>query len=137
MAHVSIHTNDAVQTINRIVNLFEPGERDFVRHQVAATLRGTVAQKLVPAIEDDKRLPAPEILVVTPTVQDFIIKDQLEKIYDLVKTGSFNNMTTMNMSIYKLYEDGKISKETALAYSDKRQEMEQLIRGVYHGTGSN
>ena len=46
-------------------------------------------------------------------------------------------MTTMNMSIFKLYEDGKISKETALTYSDDRQEMEQMIRGVFHGTGSN
>lgn len=133
----TIHTNDAVQTVNRIINLFEPGERDFVRHQVAATLRGTVAQKLVPSVEDDKRLPAPEILINTPTVQDFIIKDELEKIYDLVKTGSFNNMTTMNMSLYNLYKDGKITKETALTYSDSRQEMEQMLRGVYHGTGSN
>jgi twitching motility protein PilT len=82
-------------------------------------------------------LPAPEILINTPTVQDFIIKDELEKIYDLVKTGSFNNMTTMNMSLYNLYKDGKITKETALTYSDSRQEMEQMLRGVYHGTGSN
>lgn len=46
-------------------------------------------------------------------------------------------MVTMNMSLYKLYEEGKISKETALYYSDAKQELEQMIRGVYHGTGVN
>ena len=46
-------------------------------------------------------------------------------------------MVTMNMSLYRLYEEGKISKETALYYSDSKQELEQMIRGVYHGTGVN
>ena len=46
-------------------------------------------------------------------------------------------MVTMNMSLYRLYEEGKISKETALYYSDAKQELEQMIRGVYHGTGLN
>ena len=133
----TIHTNDAVQTVNRIVNFFEPNERNFVRQQLAATLRGTIAQKLVPTVEGDSRLPAPEILVVTPPVIDFIAKDELEQVYDLVKQGSYNNMVTMNMSLYKLYEEGKISKETALYYSDSKQELEQMIRGVYHGTGVN
>ena len=46
-------------------------------------------------------------------------------------------MTTMNMSIYKLYNEGKISKEVALTYSDNKSELEQLMRGIYHGTGMN
>ena len=129
----TIHTNDAVQTVNRIVNFFEPNERSFVRHQLAATLRGTIAQKLIPTIDSEERLPAPEILVVTPPITDFIIKDELEKIYELVRQGAYSNMVTMNMSLYKLYEEGHITKETALYYSDLKSEMEQLIRGVYHG----
>ncbi len=131
----TIHTNDAVQTVTRLINLFEPGERAFVRSQIGNTLRGTVTQKLVPTIDGETRVAAPEVLVVTPTVQDFIFKDELEKVYDLVKTGSFNNMITMNTSLYNLYKDEKISKETALAYSDSKSELEQMIRGVYHGPG--
>ena len=46
-------------------------------------------------------------------------------------------MTTMNMSLYKLYNEEKISKETALTYSDNKPELEQLMRGIYHGTGMN
>lgn len=130
----TVHTNDAVQTVARIVNFFEPSERDYIREQLAATLRGTVAQKLLPTIEADSRVPAAEILVVTPPVIDFIAKDELDRVYELVKTGSYNNMITMNMSIYKLFEEGKITKETALYYSDAKSELEQMIRGVYHGT---
>ena len=62
------------------------------------------------------------------------MKDELDKVYELVKTGSYNNMITMNMSIYKLYDEGKITKETALYYSDNKSELEQMMRGVYHGT---
>ena len=133
----TIHTNDSVQTVSRIINLFEPNERAFVRSQIANTLRGTISQKLVPTIEGSSRTPATEILVVTSTVKDFIIKDELEQIYELVKKGSFNNMTTMNMSLYNLYNEGKISKEVALTYSDNKSELEQLMRGIFHGTGSN
>lgn len=133
----TIHTNDAVQTVNRIINFFEPGERDSVRQQLANTLRGTIAQKLVPTVDGDTRLPAPEILVVTPPVIDFIAKDELERAYELVKKGSYDNMITMNMSLYKLYEEGKITKETALYYSEAKSELEQMIRGVFHGTGVN
>ena len=131
----TIHTNDAIQTVTRIINLFDPKERDFIRTQVANTLRGTIAQKLVPSSDGSSRLPVPEILFVTPTVQDFIIKDELEQIYSLVKNGTFDNMITFNMSLYDLYKDGKITKEVAIAYSDNKQELEQMIRGVYHGTG--
>lgn len=133
----TIHTNDSVQTVARIINLFDPNERPFVRSQIANTLRGTISQKLVPSADGSTRLPATEVLVVTPTVKDFILKDELEQIYELVKNGSFNNMTTMNMSLYKLYTEEKITKEIALTHSDNKPELEQLMRGIYHGPGMN
>ena len=86
--------------------------------------------------EGGSRAPAAEVLVVTPTVKDFIQKDELEQIYELVKKGSFNNMITMNMSLYKLYQEGKITQEMAVTYSDNKQELEQMMRGIYHGTSS-
>ena len=68
---------------------------------------------------------------------NFINKDELDQVYELVKKGSFNNMTTMNMSIFKLFSEGIISQETALANSDNRNELEQMMRGIYYGTGAN
>ncbi|MFR1671639.1 MAG: type IV pilus twitching motility protein PilT [Candidatus Gastranaerophilaceae bacterium] len=95
LVFATIHTNDAIQTVNRIVNMFEPSDREFVRIQLASILRGTVSQKLVPLTNGAGRRPVCEVLVVTPTVKDFIAKDKLEEIYELVKKGSFNNMITM------------------------------------------
>lgn len=134
LVFATLHTNDAVQTINRIVNMFDPSDRQFIRSQIAGTLRGTVSQKLVNHKEGDGRHPACEILVCTPTVRDFIMKDELEKIYDLVRKGSFNDMITMNMSLFKLIEKDIITHEEALEKSDNRNELLQMIKGVYHGT---
>lgn len=130
----TIHTNDAIQTVNRIVNMFDPSDRDFVRVQLAQVLRGTVSQKLIPLQNGAGRRPACEVLVVTPTVKDFIEKDNLEEVYSLVKKGSFNSMITMNSSLYRLYEQDYISEDTAMEYSDNKTELQQMFRGVYHGT---
>ncbi len=129
----TLHTNDAVQTINRIINMFEPEQRQFLRQQLASTLRATLAQKLIPTIDGKTRRPACELLVVTSTIQDLIVKEEVEQIYSLVKAGSFNKMITMNTSLYQLYKAGIISAETAIEYSDNKNELQQMLRGMYHG----
>ena len=134
LVFATIHTNDAVQTVDRIVNMYEPSDRDFVRHQLAQILRGTVSQRLLPLKDGSGRRPACEVLVVTSTVKDFINKDELEKIYDLVNTGSFNSMITMNMSLYNLCVNDYITEEVALSFSDDKNELAQMLKGVFHGT---
>lgn len=134
LVFATLHTNDAVQTVNRIINMFEPKDREYIRGQIAATLRGTISQKLAVNKNGEGRTPACEILVCTSTVKDFIVKNELDKIYELVKQGSFNEMLTMNMSLFKLIEKDIITKEEALERSDNRNELLQMIRGIYHGT---
>lgn len=134
LVFATLHTNDAVQTINRIVNMFDPKDRYYVRSQVASILRGTISQKLTNCKKGDGRYPACEVLVCTSTVKDFIIKDELEQIYDLVKRGSFNDMLTMNMSLFRLVEKDIITKEEALDKTDNKVELQQMFKGVYHGT---
>ena len=129
----TLHTNDAVQTINRIINMYDPEQRPFLRQQLAATLRATLAQKLLQTVDGKSRRAACEFLVVTPTIQDLIIKEELENIYNLVKNGSFNNMITMNTSLYQLYKAGIITATTALEASDNKNELQQMLRGMYHG----
>jgi twitching motility protein PilT len=130
----TIHTNDAVQTVNRIINMFEPSDRDVVRSQLASLIRGTISQKLVPLKDGSGRRPACEVLVMTPTVKEFIEKDEMGSIYDLVKKGSFNSMITMNMSLYNLYANGFITEEVAMEASDDKPELAQMIKGVYAGS---
>ena len=134
LVFATLHTNDAVQTINRIVNMFEPQDRQYIRGQLASTLRGTVSQKLVPIKKGEGRHPACEILVSTPTIKDFIEKDELEQVYSLVSKGSFNDMITMNMSLHKMVIDDIITQEEAIDKSDNKNELKQMLRGAFHGT---
>ena len=135
LVFATIHTNNAIQTVNRIINMFTPADRPFVRNQLAEILRGTISQKLVPLASVVGRHPACEILVVTSTIKDFIEKNELEQIYDLVKKGSFNNMITLNMSLYGMLQRGEITEDAALIASSNKNELKQMMRGVFHGTG--
>lgn len=134
LVFATMHTNNAIQTINRILGFYDARDREAVRKQVAETLKGTVAQKLIPRKDGKGRIPACELLVVTPTVKDFLIKNQLDEVYDLVKKGSFNDMLTLNMSLYSLARKDIISQEDALHFSDNKVELQQYFRGAYHGT---
>lgn len=130
----TLHTTDAVQTINRIINAFEPYEREPVRLQIAATLMGTVAQKLVKRIEGKGRVPATEILVVTPAVRDYIARDEIDNIYQLLDTGDFDGMMSMNMSLYKLVKNNLIGPDEAIENSNSPTELQQMLRGAFHGS---
>lgn len=134
LVFATLHTTDAVQTINRIINAFQPHERDSVRMQVASVLRGTIAQKLIKRRDNKGRVPATEILVVTPAAKDYIERNEIDRIYDLINKGSFNNMMSLNMSLLKLTKTGLISEETAISYSNNPNEMQQMIKGMFHGS---
>ena len=129
----TLHTMGAIETINRIINAFEPGAREAIRLQIAATLRGTIAQKLVKTADSKSRVPATEILVVTPAIKDYIIKDQIDNISQLQEEGSFDGMMTMDMSLYRLVKAGLISKESAIQASNTSNELEQMLKGSFHG----
>lgn len=127
----TLHTNDAVQSINRIINMFDISNRDLVRKQVAETLRATVAQQLVYSEKDQKRYPACEIMVVTSTIKDYIVKDNLEEIYELVAHNTNDGMVSMNGSLAKLVEEGKITQEEAMDASSDPDELAKKFRGAY------
>ncbi len=134
LVFATLHTNDAIQTINRIINMFDPKDREQVKNQLAQSLRGTISQRLIKKAGSDGRYPACEVLVVTSTVKDFIKKDKIEDIYEIVRNGSFNDMITLNDSLFELSEAGIITKEDAIANSNDVVELQQMMRGVYRGT---
>lgn len=129
----TLHTTDAVQTINRIINSFEPHERDSIRIQLAAVLRGTVAQRLLKKKDNKGRVPATEVLMVTPSAVDYIARNEIEKIYDLIKEGGTSGMMNLNASMLKLVKADLISPETSVESSNNPNEMKQMLQGVFHG----
>lgn len=130
----TLHTFNAIQTFHRILGFFPPTERTAVREQFAEVYRGSISQKLLRTTNNNSRVVALEILLSTPTIKDLFIKDELEEIYKLIRKGSYEGMLTFNMSLYKLYQEGKITKETALENSDSPHELESMIRGAYSGS---
>lgn len=134
LVFATLHTNDAIQTINRIINMFEQSSRDIIRRQIAETLRGTIAQKLIYSAKHKKRFPACEIMVVTPTVQDYIVKDNLEEIYHCLKEGAYNEMMTLNTSLLHLVKEGKLEENEVLPVSEDANELTKMLKGAFTGT---
>ena len=137
LVFATLHTYNAIQTINRILSFFPPAERDVVRTQLAELYRGSISQKLLQKAQGKGRIPACEILFSTPIIKDFILKDELEEIYKLVQKGSYNDMLTFNACLYSLYKKGLITKEEALENTDNENELIHLMRGVYSGSNDS
>lgn len=127
----TLHTNDAVQSINRMINMFDESNRDLVRKQISETLRATVAQQLVYSEKNQKRYPACEIMVVTSTIKDYIVKDELDEIYALIASNATEGMISMNKSLANLVEQEKLSQEEALDASSEPDELNKIFRGAY------
>ena len=127
----TLHTNDAVQTINRIINMFDETNRPIIRRQLADSLRATIAQKLVYSKQNDKRYPACEIMLVTPTIKDYILKEDIDEIYRLISNNASEGMTTLNQSLSMLVKNGLISEEEAISHSSELNELSKMLRGVY------
>jgi twitching motility protein PilT len=124
----TLHTNSAVKTLERILDLFEPDERDSVRKEMAETLAAVISQSLLPTT-DGKRCVISEVLINNDTIRDFIHRDETDEIEAQLKDGAFYGMNTRNQSIFKLFEEGRITEETALEASLKKSEMAIMLRG--------
>jgi len=124
----TLHTNSAVKTIERIIGLYEPDQQEPMRLAVAESLVAVVAQGLC-RTTDGKRAAFHEIMVNTDAIRDYIRRGDLDEVEALVPRCEFDGMCTMNQSLYRLYEAGRITEETALEMSPKPNEMAQILRG--------
>ncbi|WP_204141966.1 type IV pilus twitching motility protein PilT [Halomicronema sp. CCY15110] len=124
----TLHTNSAVKTVERILNLYEPDQQTPVRISLAESLVAVIAQGLC-RTTDGKRAAFHDILINTDAIKDYIIRGDLDEIEALMPKCGFDGMCTMNQSLYALYETGRITEETALEMSPRQNEMAQMLRG--------
>jgi twitching motility protein PilT len=124
----TLHTNSAVKTIERILNLYEPNEQPPVRVSIAEALVSVIAQGLC-RTSDGRRTAYHDLLINTDAIKDYIVRGQLDEIEQLMPKCAFDGMCTMNQSLYRLYETGRITEETALEHSPRPNEMAQMLRG--------
>ncbi|MBC7473743.1 MAG: PilT/PilU family type 4a pilus ATPase [Candidatus Sericytochromatia bacterium] len=129
----TLHTNDAVQTINRIVNTFPPHEQETIRVQVGSTIKACVAQRLIPRFDKPGRVCSIEVLLVTPNARGqntrgYIIRNEVPELYKVVATSGYDGMQSMNMALFEHYKNGVITPDDALSYSDNPDEITRWIR---------
>ncbi len=123
----TLHTNSAVQTINRIVNVFPANEQDQIRTQLSMAILAVISQSLLPKIGGG-RIAAHEIMINNPAIANLIRENKIAQIYSQMQLNQgTTGMQTMNQVLADLVRRHIIDKETAMAYSTKPEELRKLI----------
>ncbi len=130
----TLHTQNAAQSIGRILDFFRPEEREQIRRQLAATLRAVICQRMVGTISGGVT-PALEILINTPTVRKMLEENRLEKIGAAIETARDDGMQTFNQAMYDLVKERKISEKEALTKASNPQALEMMFKGIFLDEG--
>ncbi len=124
----TLHTNTAISTITRIVDIFPPEQQEQIRVQLSFTLQGVISQRLLPKIGGGRVL-AYELLVPNVGIRNLIRENKLQQIYSLMQSGQLESgMQTMNQSLANLYNGGAITLEDALKVSPDQKELERMLK---------
>lgn len=122
----TLHTNNAVQTIDRIIDVFPPGQQDQIRIQLAASLIGVFSQRLVPRVSGGL-IPAYELLINNNAVQNLIREKRTHEIQTIIETGVEEGMIDMNRCLADLVRQGEITVESAYSRSIAPKNLERLL----------
>jgi twitching motility protein PilT len=125
----TLHSNDAVQSVHRIVDVFPPSQQAQIRQQLALSLHAIVAQQLVPRADGRGRIPAVELMLATFPVRHHIRSDKLEKLYNEITLGKRQGMTSFEESLAQLVREGKIDLEEARVRASHPEELDTRLRG--------
>jgi twitching motility protein PilT len=130
LVFATLHTQDAPQTVDRIIDVFPPTQQGQVRAQLAIGLQGIVTQTLLPTADGQGRCVAAEVLVPTAGVRNLIREGKTHQIYSLIQTGGEHGMQTMDSSLAGLVREGKITMALAESRSSQPAEMRRLAQGM-------
>ena len=132
----TMHTISVVQSIDRILNYF-PGEQQAqVRADLATTLVGMMAMRLLPRKDGSGRVPACEVLLGTSTVRRLVTEGKFSELYDAMKRGKERGMVTLNQSLVDLVKSGQVDLDDALPHSPNPDEFNLNLQGMYTGVDS-
>jgi twitching motility protein PilT len=123
----TLHTQDAVQSIDRIIDVFPPFQQPQVRSQLSLTLQGVMSQQLVPKKDGQGLTLACEVMVVTPAIRNIIRKGSTQEIYSMMEIGRQQGMQGMDACLSDLVKKSVITKESALEHAVSREKLERLL----------
>jgi twitching motility protein PilT len=130
LVFATLHTPDAIQAINRIIDVFPAHQQPQVRSQLSFVLLAVMCQNLIPAVDGSGLVLACETLVLTMAIRNLIREEKVHQVYSLMQTGQEAGMSTMNYALFQLYRQRKIERQTAIQLSSDIIELEKLMRGI-------
>jgi len=129
----TLHTLDAAETVNRVIDLFEGNERQQVRAMLAGTLKGIVSQRLVPSADGEGRVAICEILRMTGRAHDLIVDpDETGALVDVIAEGEYYGMQTFDQGLYRAVTAGKVTMRDALRVASRPHDLELLVESGGH-----
>lgn len=131
----TLHTVNAVQTVERIITFFPPHQHELVRLQLALNLAGVCSLRLIKNKGGTSMVPAVELLMNTPTVREHLESGATRMLPKALEEGGYYGTMTFNQSLIRLFRAGNISLEDALAASDNPDDLKMQMRGITQGAG--
>ncbi len=128
LVFATLHTSDATQTINRIIDVFPAHQQQQIRTQLSFVLLGVISQQLIPKASGQGRVLATEILLSNPALRSLIRESKAHQIYSVIQTGQKEGMKTMNQSLYELYSKKLISYEEAFLRTSDSEDLSRLFK---------
>jgi len=119
----TVHTTDAAQTIDRIVDVFEPERQEQIRLQLSITLQAVISMTLMPKVDRTGRVAAFEIMIATPAIRNMVRERKTHQLYGAIQTGAELGMQTLDGHLLELYRGGVVSYEMALSKSSSPAEF--------------
>ncbi|MDQ1393372.1 MAG: twitching motility protein PilT [Acidimicrobiaceae bacterium] len=129
LVFATLHTQDAPQSIDRVIDVFPPHQQQQIRVQLASAIQGIVCQQLLPKAGSLGRAVAVEVLVATPGVRNLIREGKTHQIYSAMQAGAQHGMQTMDQSLAGLVRAGKVAMGTALERSANEDDLRRLVAG--------
>jgi pilus retraction protein PilT len=123
----TLHTNDAVQAIDRVIDVFPPHQQAQVRSQLAASLLGVISQRLLPRADGTGRVPAFEIMTGTPAVRTMIRDNRMHQAHSTMETSRADGMMTMDFALKQLLEQGQIDLTEAMRYARNPRVFAEIV----------
>src|SRR6185312_6261806 len=135
LVFATLHTQDAPQTIDRIIDVFPPHQQQQVRVQLATTLQGVVTQQLIQTTDGQGRVVACEVMVATPAIRNLIREGKVHQIYSAMQAGGRYGMQTMDMALAQHVKANRISQQIAFERCHDAEELNRLVGGSGMGSG--
>ena len=137
LVFTTMHTLNATQAIDRILNLYSSSEHQSIRHSLANNLTAIVSQRLIPSIGGETMIPAVEILNNNSLIQALLVDNRLDKLQQALENSRTEGMQSFNQSLVELVKNGLISEEEALVHASNPEALKMNLKGVYLNSGNS